>query len=137
MLTMSDTTILAASKKASFWKRLVAYIFDNLLLVIFTALLARIFGLPDVIEYWLYFVLYYAYNIFCDNYHQATLGKMIMKLRVVGIDDQKPSLKNSIYRNFGKIISALPFFYGFLRILAPHIRQTVHDEWGKCVVIES
>lgn len=59
-----------------------------------------------------------------------------MKLRVIEVNGQKPGLKNSIYRNFGKIISAIPLFYGFLRILAPHQRQTIHDEIGKCLVID-
>ena len=133
----TQTTILITPRKASFWKRLMAFLIDTILITIFSVVAAGIFGLPDVIEYWLYAGLFYTYNILCDTYHQATLGKIITKVKVTGIDGQKPGLKNSIYRNFGKIISALPLFYGYLRILAPHQRQTIHDELGKCLVVES
>lgn len=127
---------MTTTRKASFWKRFIAFFVDNLLITVLIVVVGRIFGFPDIIEDWFAFVSYYLYNIFCDYYNQSTLGKMVMKLRVIEVNGQKPGLKNSIYRNFGKIISAIPLFYGFLRILAPHQRQTIHDEIGKCLVID-
>lgn len=124
-------------KKASFWQRLIAFLFDYLLIAIFDKLAGLIFGLSAPMEYWVFFGLFYTYNIFMDSYHQATLGKMILRLKIVKADGQNPDLKSSFYRNFGKIISALPLFYGFLRILVPHRQQTVHDELGKCFVIQN
>jgi uncharacterized RDD family membrane protein YckC len=72
-----------------------------------------------------------------DSYHQQTIGKMILKIKVIKTDGTKPDILSAFYRNFGKIVSAIPLFYGFLRILDPNQRQTVHDQLGKCLVIES
>jgi uncharacterized RDD family membrane protein YckC len=72
-----------------------------------------------------------------DYYHQGAFGKIILKMKVINLERQKPDLLSSFHRNFGKIISALPFLYGFLRILAPHQTQTIHDELGKCYVIDT
>lgn len=123
-------------KMASFWKRLVGSFIDSSLIALMSLLLELVFELPSQIGNWLYLIIFYLYNILCDFNNQPTLGKLIMKLKVIRTDGQKPELKNAIYRNLGKIVSALPFFYGFLRILAPHQQQTMHDELGKCLVIE-
>jgi uncharacterized RDD family membrane protein YckC len=72
-----------------------------------------------------------------DYYYQGTFGKMIFNMKVINLKRQKPDLLSSFYRNFGKIVSAFPFSYGFLRILAPHQTQTIHDELGKCYVIDT
>lgn len=91
----------------------------------------------EVIEDFFAFILFYCYGTIIEHYKQVTLGKIIMKLKVIGTDGQRPTMLNSFYRNFGKIVSVLPFFYGFLRILAPHQRQTIHDELGRCLVIDT
>lgn len=109
---------------------------DLVLLSIFSSVIQMQFELSKKMEYWFYFALFYAYNTFMDSYHQQTLGKMILKIRVVKTDGTKPDLLTAFYRNFGKIASALPLGYGYLRILAPHRKQTIHDELGKCFVIE-
>lgn len=127
---------MTTSKKASFWKRLFALVVDLLLLALVNGLIGKIFDLSETSDYWVSFGLFYAYNIFMDSYQQGTIGKLILRIGVVRIDGTSPSLLNSFFRNFGKIVSALPMFYGFLRILAPHQKQTVHDELGKCLVVE-
>jgi len=110
---------------------------DTILISTISLLIQMTFKLPDIIEYWAYFGLLYTYNILMDSYHQQTIGKMILKIKVIKTDGAKPDLLSSFYRNFGKIVSALPLFYGYLRILAPHQRQTIHDELGKCLVVEN
>lgn len=132
----AQTIILTTLKKASFWKRLIACFIDNLTIAIVVVLTSRIFGTVDVVEDLLAFLLFYCYGTIIEHYKQVTLGKLIMKLKVIGVDGQRPTLLNSFYRNFGKIISAIPLFYGFFRILAPHQRQTIHDELGRCLVVD-
>ena len=132
-----DSNTLVNAQKASFWKRLIAFAIDSILIIIISALLGVIFKLSPPVVYWLDVALFYTYNIFMDTKHQATLGKIILKIKVIKADGTRPDLMNSFYRNFGKFISAIPLFYGFLRILAPHRRQTMHDELAKCLVIES
>lgn len=123
--------------KASFWKRLVACFIDNIIIGIAAFFIASIFGMTESIEGFFAFILFYCYGTVTEYYWQVTLGKAIMKLKVIAANGQRPTLLNSFYRNFRKIISTLPFFYGFLRILAPHRRQTIHDELGRCFVIDT
>jgi uncharacterized RDD family membrane protein YckC len=132
-----STKTLTATKKASFWKRMIALYIDVFILTIFSGLIGVVFSLSDTSEHWIYFALFYTYNIFMDNHHQATLGKKIVRIKVVKTDGTKPDLLSAFYRNFGKMVSIIPLGYGYLRILAPHQRQTIHDELGKCLVIES
>ena len=61
---------------------------------------------------------------------------MVLRIKVILTDGTSPKLLDSFYRNVGKLISTLPLFYGFIRILAPHQRQTIHDELAKCLIIE-
>ena len=124
-------------KKASFWKRLVGCIIDTVLLTIVSALLQALFDFSDIVEYWVYFLIFYAYNILMDHYFQATFGKRILKLKVIKTDGTTPDILNSFYRNFGKNISILPLGYGYFRILAPHQKQTIHDQLGSCLVIDT
>lgn len=133
----SQSQALTTTKKASFWKRLIAFSVDYILYAIISRFLGVIFNLPDTIEYWIYFMLFYAYNIFMDYHYQGTLGKMILKIKVIKTDGTKPDLLSAFYRNIGKIVSSLPLFYGFLRILDPNQKQTIHDQLGKCFVTEA
>ncbi len=71
-----------------------------------------------------------------EYYFQGTCGKMIFKLKVISNKREKPDFLPTLYRNLGKTISALPLFYGYLRILAPHQLQTMHDEFSLCYVVE-
>jgi uncharacterized RDD family membrane protein YckC len=136
ILMSKKATEIATFKKASFWRRLYGYLFDSIIFSALSGLVGLIFGLPDDMERWFYLVLFCLYNILMDYYYQGTFGKMIFKMKVINLERQNPDLLSSFYRNFGKIISALPFAYGFLRILAPHQQQTIHDELGKCYVID-
>lgn len=124
-------------KKASFWKRLVGCLIDTVLLTIVSGVIQAVFGLSDILEYWIYFLIFFAYNMLMDHYFQATLGKMILKLKVIKTDGTTPDILSSFYRNFGKNISILPLGYGYFRILAPHQRQTIHDQLANCLVIDT
>jgi uncharacterized RDD family membrane protein YckC len=68
---------------------------------------------------------------------QATFGKMILKIKVIRTNGQRPDLATSFYRNFGKIASGLPLGWGFIRLLTPAYKQGIHDEIAKCYVIDN
>jgi uncharacterized RDD family membrane protein YckC len=110
---------------------------DVTLLNIITWIIQLTFQFSDTVDYWLFFGLYYTYSTLMETSYQQTIGKMILRIKVIKTDGTNPELLSSFYRNLGKLISTLPLFYGFLRILAPHQRQTIHDELAKCWVIEN
>ena len=134
-MSEQPTTSIPA-KKASFWKRLSAYVIDAILISVLAAVVVNFLGPSDLADEWLPFALYYMYSVLSDYYLQGTLGKLLMHIMVVRVDGEPPSLNNAIHRNLGKIFSAILFFQGFFRILAPHQSQTIHDEFAGCLVVE-
>jgi uncharacterized RDD family membrane protein YckC len=123
-------------KYAPSWKRLVAYFIDVALLIVFSSAISFVTGLPSKMTDWLFFFSFLIYNILMDYRFQGTLGKKILKLKVVRSNGQRPGLLTSFYRNFGKVVSAIPFYWGFIRLLTPSFRQGIHDEIARCFVIE-
>jgi uncharacterized RDD family membrane protein YckC len=131
------TKLLTLTKKASFWRRLIAFTIDALIVTVTSAIIAVVFEFGANSNYLFNLLLFYAYNIIMDYYKMGTIGKLYTNIRVVGEDGLKPNFINSVLRNLGKIISGIPLFYGFLLILAPHVRQTLHDQLGKCYVVKA
>jgi uncharacterized RDD family membrane protein YckC len=122
--------------KASFWRRFAACAVDSVSSSILAAILAIWLGLPSDLEYWFHFALFYASRILLEYRCQASLGNMIFSLRLKTTGGNNPSLFECIYRNLAQFFSSLPLGYGYLRILAPHQPQTVHDEAARCYVID-
>lgn len=119
------------------WRRLIAYLID--IIIVQAILVLSYFLIGDIafiIRSWIVFWTYMIYNIIMDYKYQGTLGKMLLRIKVITIKGQAPDLKTSFYRNFGKLISALPLLWGFIRILTPSTPQTIHDELARCYVIE-
>jgi uncharacterized RDD family membrane protein YckC len=67
-----------------------------------------------------------------------TLGKYLMKIRVVSLEDkEKPSLMAAFYRALLRIPSELFFYLGFLMAFFVPLRQTFHDKFSNCVVVDA
>ena len=56
-----------------------------------------------------------------------TLGKLIVRVRVVGADGQPPALGASLLRFTGYFISLLPFGFGFFMAALRTDRRSLHD----------
>ena len=68
---------------------------------------------------------------------QATLGKQILKLRVVDLNGNRVSFWRASARYFGKIISRMTFMVGFLMILFTRKKQALHDKIAATLVISN
>ncbi|MDD2451729.1 RDD family protein [Sulfurovum sp.] len=67
-----------------------------------------------------------------------TLGKYIMKIRVVSLEyHEKPSFMTAFYRALLRIPSELFFYLGFLMAFFVPLRQTFHDKFSNCVVVDA
>ena len=66
----------------------------------------------------------------------ATLGKFVMKIRVVGTEGDPCTITESIIRNLFRIIDWLPFCYalGLLALLTTNKRQRVGDRIAHTIV---
>ena len=119
------------------WKRLVSYIIDIIILGFVAKIILLPFEIPDVMMGWINWGMFFTYNILMEFKFGRTLGKMILKIRVIRINGQAPTLKTSVYRNVGKLVSALPLGWGFIRMLTPSFPQGIHDELARCYVVEN
>lgn len=76
------------------------------------------------------------YNIYMENYQQATIGKKLLAIKVVNMQGLTPSLKQNINRNISKIISVLPLFAGYFYLFLNKQQQTLHDKVANTLVVK-
>lgn len=149
---------------AGFWLRFVAFILDDLLLgivgflvslpfiggIVFSALgisenpdaaeniamgvmgiLGSIIGMILVIFVlkWLY------YALMESSKRQATLGKMALGLKVTDMDGNRISFGRATGRYFGKIISGMIIYIGYILAGLTEKKQALHDLMASCLVV--
>ncbi|MDM5271215.1 RDD family protein [Sulfurovum sp. zt1-1] len=67
-----------------------------------------------------------------------TLGKYIMKIKVVSLETQeKPVFMTALYRALLRIPSELVLYLGFLMAFFTPLTQTFHDKFSRCVVVDA
>lgn len=140
---------------ASFWRRLVAFIIDSIVISFPTMLLSGVVAAlfmpkflsamgtepsPEAISALfsaysflmginlvsaLFFWLYYA--LMESSAKQATLGKMAMGIKVVDENGQRLSFARATGRTFSKIISYTILYFGFFMAAFTKKRQALHD----------
>ena len=74
-----------------------------------------------VLGNWLYHALMES------SYHQATLGKMALGVKVVDLDGDRISFGRATGRFFAKYLSALALGIGFLMVIWHEKKQGLHD----------
>jgi uncharacterized RDD family membrane protein YckC len=145
---------------AGFWLRFVAFIIDAIILgfvgfIITIPFMASLplggfmrgrppitpgdlaplfatFGRVALIRFvlnWLY------YALLESSSWQATLGKKALGLEVTDLEGRRISFGRATGRFFGKIISALILFIGFIMIGFTEKKQGLHDMLAGCLVI--
>jgi uncharacterized RDD family membrane protein YckC len=81
--------------------------------------------------------LKFVYQTFFVWYYGATLGKIVAKIRVIDYDDlSKISLVQSALRSFGRILSEMFFYVGFIFAFFNDGKQTFHDKISKTLVVD-
>lgn len=126
---------------AGFWRRFVACAADLLLLALIYILMfvipfepepaphALAAGLYAVIVAWLYFAGMES------STEQATLGKMLMGIRVADGSGGRIGFLRATGRHFAKIISALVLYGGFIMIGLTERKRGLHDRLAGTFVL--
>jgi uncharacterized RDD family membrane protein YckC len=147
---------------AGFWKRFVAYIIDDIVLsaagVLVVLVIGGIFGLgilstmsgdaePNLaliaaaasgiimavigimVAGWLYFALMES------SANQGTLGKMALGIKVTDLNGNRISFGKATGRYFGKIVSGMIFYIGFIMAGFTEKKQALHDIMAGCLVV--
>ena len=148
--TPSARFAIAGVVYAGFWRRVVAYLIDSVLLGIVVGFLIlrplmeragipvdnpwtlltgnsrQIFAINLLLTMtsWLYWALMES------SPWQATLGKRMMGLAVTDLDGRRVSFARASGRYFGKII-----FVGFIMVAFTAKKQALHDRIAGCLVV--
>jgi uncharacterized RDD family membrane protein YckC len=149
---------MAVYKFAGFWRRLVAYAIDGviiniifaiLLMIVLFALLAGAMSgvsgvrLSDMMErlsflglvvFTFYIVLSISYFTYFHGINGRTPGKMLLGLQVLSVDGNPVSFGIAFLRSVGYLVSAI-FYIGFIWVAFDHKKQGWHDKIAATVVI--
>lgn len=124
--------ILHESSLQQHWiKRLIAIIIDSILVSIATTILGFLFGIGAIFN-WLNFpfvmgLIYVLYFTTTELMYGFTLGKKLVNLKVVSVDDKKLTFERTFIRNISKIhfvFLLLDTFGGFFYSKDPHQKYT-------------
>jgi len=102
---------------------------ENIVLLSSFLFTVIIFSIGVVLLKWLYFALMES------SAKQATLGKMALGIKVVDLNGSRISFGKATGRYFGKIISALILYIGFMMAGWTVRKQALHDIMAGCLVI--
>jgi uncharacterized RDD family membrane protein YckC len=118
-----------------FWIRTVAYALDVFFIVLLslpTLLLGEGYDvLAQVVIAFLYETL------LTSGEKQATWGKQLLGLKVSNIDGSRITYGKSVGRYFGKWVSTITFFMGFVMIAFTDRKQGLHDRVVNSLVLIS
>lgn len=145
---------------AGFWRRAVAFFLDSLIIGIvlsvlyiavwgtqFFKLIAQdpqtlgptaflpimgsmiLFQILAFVFFWLYFALQES------GQAQATLGKRVMGIKVVGADGERISFWHATGRTLGKIVSNMTLYFGYYMAGFTAKRQALHDLMAATYVV--
>ena len=117
------------------WKRIVAQAIDFGVLGLFAISLHMIFRIPAPMFKWTLFWIYMMYSILFDYHQHGTIGKQIMKIKILKTYEHRGYLLTIFYRNFIKAIMTILLFEAVLLLLIPY-RQGFHNHIAKCVIVD-
>ena len=94
-------------------------------------LLAIVYSLMMTVIKWLYHALMES------GVKQATIGKIILSLKVTDKESNRIGFSRATGRHFGKIISGLIFSIGFIIAAFTERKQALHDMLSGCLVLDN
>jgi len=80
---------------------------------------------------WLYFA------VMESSKHQGTLGKMALGIKVTDMEGNRISFARATGRYFGKIISGMIMYIGYIMAGFTEKKQALHDMLASCLVIKT
>jgi uncharacterized RDD family membrane protein YckC len=131
---------VADYRYAGFWRRVLAFILDQVLLTIAGGVASIVLGIAilglgahgrrdvhDVISLFPFLWTWLYYALLESSPLQSTVGKMACGLIVTDIDGQRISFGRATGRYFAKILSAIIIGIGFFMAGWTRRKQALHD----------
>lgn len=114
-----------------FLQRFIAFFIDNLIFIV-PSYFIYIEGTEGFV---VYVILGTAYFVWMNGTYGATIGKMVMNLKIVKEDGNKLNYSDAFLRELATWISLVVFGLGYLTIIWDNKKQGWHDKITKTVVI--
>jgi uncharacterized RDD family membrane protein YckC len=132
---------------SSIQKRALAFTIDEVIMallvfIIFYDHLDRITTPEDIVSltnsmFGYIIAIKVIYQLFFIWKYGATMGKIIVKIRVIDIHTlDNPTLVSSLIRSLVRIVSESLFYFGYLWGALTPTRQTWHDKSATSVVVD-
>ena len=85
----------------------------------------------------IFLVIIFAYFILLEGYFGTTPGKLALGMKVISKQGGKITLKQSLLRNFGRLVDGLPCFnlIGMISIYRSPAKQRMGDKFAGTVVV--
>jgi uncharacterized RDD family membrane protein YckC len=127
----------AAQAREARWPRLRALLLDLIAFSIVLSIVNWIYAGTAVAAWASLCLLWMAYYIVPESLYGASLGKMLLGLCVVRVDERPLGVGSIVTRNILRFIDVLPAFYllGGLVVLNTVHSQRVGDRWAGTTVV--
>lgn len=99
---------------------------DDNLQILDNEILLRIIGYSS-------YTLYSA--VFESSSQQATLGKQMMRILVIGIDGKRITFPRAVTRRLLSYLSIIMFGFGYIMVFLNKTKQTGHDILAQTLVV--
>jgi len=123
---------------AGFWIRFVAALLDSVIIVALSIIVATVFAVIKlaVVGSLAQLVLAIGYYVWFQSRTGQTLGKKVMKIKVVNATGATPSLGTFALREIlGKLASGLILGIGYLMVAWDSKKQGLHDKIASTYVV--
>jgi len=130
---------------ASFGKRFVASIIDNIIINALTLALSFLIGssvLDPITSFGivigLSLLLFFGYfGYFESSENQATPGKSVMKIKVTDLAGNRISFGKAVFRTIMKIVSSIILLIGYIMAAFTEKKQALHDMAASTLVLDT
>jgi len=119
-----------------FGRRLAAYFLDGVVLMLFGGILL-IFGVRELSNLLAHLITAVYFIGMWVAFDGATVGKKIMKIKIVTTDGQSLTIGRAFLRYIGYFLSGILFGLGYLWIIWDKQNQGWHDKITGTIVIQS
>lgn len=119
-------------KYASFWRRFFALLIDTIII----SFIPGMYGQNETTLI-LAFAVNIAYFVWMNGAYGATIGKMVLKIKITKENGSKINYSDALIREIASLLSFIALFLGYLWMLWDVKKQTWHDHIAKTVVVKA
>ena len=120
---------------AGFWTRFAGIFIDGLIIGVLPNIVINT-GHGTSMNNPLSFLLGLGYSVWMLGTYGATVGMMVLKIKVIKENGSKITYKDGVLRYFASILSAVVFGLGYFWMIWDSKKQTWHDHIAKTLVIK-